>query len=126
MGEIDELINSLKKQAGQRYRLVRLDSGNVTRKKVRGYNFVSSQDPEVKGTILEQHKGADGLIRVGNLALARIKEADARKQEAKVRARTETKLAMIERTFRDTGDNLKRQAGKKHKAIEVVYERQED
>jgi len=121
-GTLDTLSEAIKKQPGKRYRFVRLDSTNVSDKKVRGYNFVRSEDPEVKGTILERdHKGSDGKIQVGNLALARISEKDAQEHDKRVQERTDRRLRAIKLSYQEDGEKIKRELGPRHKDFKIIH-----
>lgn len=125
MSTLSELLKALKTQKGRRYRLIRLDSANVTSKKLRGYEFVRKEDPEVKGTILEKHQGPDGLIRLGNMALGRISAEQYEKNREKVRERTERRLRAIRQAYEEAGENVKRELGKAHKSFNVIIEKEE-
>jgi len=120
---IDELSNEIKKQPDKHYRFVRRESGNVSMKKTRGYEIVSPQDPEVKGTILEKtHKGVDGAIVVGNLQLMRCTEEQHRKNRAKVDERNERIQAALKAKYLSGEEDLKRSLGKQHKGIKLIHE----
>ena len=126
MGDVIDMINKvLQRQPGKRYRLIRLDSPNITEKKIRGYSFVRKEDPEVKGTILEEHLGADGIIRVGNLGVARISEKDARVHEKKIEERTERTLKAIETAYRERGEDLQKEMGAHHKDFKVIVKEED-
>jgi len=125
MGAVSELLRVLKAQKGKRYRLIRLDDANVTTKKLRGYEFVGKEDPEIKGTILEKHQGADGLIRLGDMALGRISAEQYEKNRAKVRERTERRLRAIRQAYEEAGERVKRELGKAHKTFNIIVEKEE-
>lgn len=121
MSLIDELNNAVKTQQGRRYRFVRMDSENVSSKIARGYSFLKKDDPEIKGTILERHVGAENMIRVGDLALAKISERDAKRHEEKIREKTDRKLRAIKRSYQASGEDVKRKLGKHHGDFKVIH-----
>jgi len=126
MPGLDILMQMVKKQKGKHYRLVHLDSGNVTAKKLKGYEFVRGSDPEVVGTVLARdHKGPDGIIRMGNLGLARTSEEQYQKNRAKVRERTDRKLRALKRSYQEAGENIKRKLGSHHRDFKIIH-REED
>ncbi len=124
-GPVDILAAQIKKQLGSRYRLISLESSNVVDKKVRGFAFLGKEDPEVKGTILEKHIRADGLIAIGDLALARISESDARKHEAIIQAKKDRRLQAIKRTYRSEEEKIKRKLGKHHKDFKIIMKEED-
>ena len=124
-GALTVLAGQIQKQMGRRYRFVSLESGNVVDKTVRGYQFVRREDPEVKGTILEKHVRADGLITVGNLGLARISERDARKHDAIIQAKKDRRLQAIKRTYRSEEEKIKRKLGKHHKDFKIIMKEED-
>ena len=126
MSLLDELTAHMKKRQGQRYRLVRLDPENISRKKIEGYEFLRKEDPEIKGTILEHHQVADGQIRVGNLAIARIPEIAARAKEKKNEARLQRHLDAIRHNYQAAGENIKRDLGPSHAAFNPIVEDKEE
>ena len=119
-GPLHILCAQLNKQQGRRYRLIRLDPANVVEKKVRGYKFLGKEDPEIKGTILEEHVRADGLIAVANLGLARISEEDALKHDAEIQKRRDRKLQAVRRNYRAKEEEIKRKLGKHHKDFKII------
>lgn len=119
-GALDILMGEIKHQKGKRYRFVELSSTNVVEKKVRGYDFVRANDPEVKGTALERQKDAAGLIACGDVALARISEEDAQKHDAQVQERLDKKLRAINRGYKQEEENIKRKLGKHHAGFKVI------
>jgi len=126
MSLLDDLTSQIKKRQGQRYRLVRLDPENVSRKKLEGYEFLRKEDPEIKGTILEQHQIADGQIRVGNLAFARIPEIAARAKEKKNEERLKRHLEAIRHNYQQAGESIKRELGPSHAAFKPIVEEKEE
>jgi len=125
-GALQILTSQIKEQKGVRYRFVRLDSANVTDKKVRGYDFVRKEDPEIKGTILEKHVRADGLIAVGNLGLARISEKDAQRYDATIQERKDRRLRAIKRNYRTEEEKIKRKLGKHHKDFKIIIKEEDE
>jgi len=120
---LDDLSAEIKKQPDKHYRLVRRESGNVSMKKAKGYETVSPQDPEVKGTILEKsHKNADGSITVGNLVLMRTTKEQHAKNRAKVDERNELVRKAVARNYLEAGENLKRSLGKQHGGLKLIHE----
>jgi hypothetical protein len=126
MGMIDELVTKIHQQTGKRYRLVRLDPENVSRKKIEGFEFVNKADPSVKGTILEHHQAADGMIKIGNLGLAHIPEEAAKVKEKKNLDRQQRQLDAIKHGYRKSGEEIKRALGASHKAFNVVVDEGKD
>lgn len=123
MGILSEILKGAKLQKGYRYRLVRLDEANVSQKKQLGYHFVRGEDPECQGTNLEKdHVAADGLVKIGDLALTRIREEDAKKREQALHEKNERVLRAIKRRYLKEGENLKREMGKGHKYMTVFHE----
>lgn len=123
MSVLDELSKEIKKQPDKHYRFVRRESGNVSMKKAKGYETVSPQDPEIKGTILEKvHKNADGSITIGNLQLMRCTKEQHEKNRAAVEKRNERIREAIGAKFLQEGENLKRSLGKKHSGITLIHE----
>ena len=123
---LDDLSAEIKKQPDKHYRLVRRESGNVSMKKAKGYETVSPQDPEVKGTILEKsHKNADGSITVGNLVLMRTTKEQHAKNRAKVDERNELVRKAVARNYLEAGENLKRSLGKQHGGLKLIHEESE-
>jgi len=125
MGILDDLAAQIKKQPGRRYRYVRLDPENVSRKKIEGYEFLRKEDPEIKGTILEQHMTADGQIKVGGLSLARISEPAARLKEKKNEAKLKSRLNLIQQNYQKAGEDIKRALGPSHAAFKQITEDKE-
>jgi hypothetical protein len=125
MGILDDMALQIKKQSGRRYRFVRLDSENVSRKKIEGYEFLRKEDPEIKGTILEQHAGADGQVRIGGLALAKISESAARIKEKKNEAKLRKRLDSIRHGYQQAGEDIKRKLGPSHAAFKAITEEKE-
>lgn len=125
MGILDDMAGQIKKQPGRRYRFVRLEPENVSRKKIEGYEFLRLGDPEIKGTILEQHATADGQIKVGGLALTRISEPAARLKEKKNEAKTRSRLDLIQQNYQKAGEDIKRELGSSHKAFKPIVEDKE-
>lgn len=119
---IDDISAELKKQPGKHYRFVRKESGNVSVKKARGYEMVSSQDPEVKGTILEQHKDGDSHVAVGNLVLMRCTEEQYQKNRKKIDDRSEAIRNAVKQRYEAGGEELKRKLGKKHSGLTLIHE----
>jgi len=127
MGELDVILGQIKRQTGKEYRMIHLDSANVGIKKFRGYEFVRSSDPEVKGTILERdHKAPDDKIRIGNSALARISKEDAEKHREKIASKTETRLRAIKETYLREGEAIKRKMGKDHSHFKPIFKATEE
>ena len=124
-GPVEVLSAQIKKQLGSRYRLISLESSNVVDKKVRGFEFLGKEDPEVKGTILEKHTRADGLVAIGDLALAKISEADARKHEAIIQAKKDRRLQAIKRTYKSEEEKIKRKLGKHHKDFKIIMKEED-
>ena len=122
MGFLESAMQVMKAQTGSRYRLVRLDPANVTEKKIRGYEFVRKEDPEVKGTILEQQAGPDGIIKLGNQGLARIPEKAAQERERVIHERTDRRLQLIKRQYLESGEDVKRKLGTRHKEYDHFVE----
>ncbi len=82
----------------------------MSAKKHYGYQFVRGEDPECKGTNLESnHTAADGMVRIGDLALARIREEDAKKREKVLQEKEERIQKAIKRKYLEEGENLKRE-----------------
>jgi len=122
MGDLDEILSVIKKQTGQEYRMISLDSAKVGSKKLRGYNFVLASDLEVKGTILaKDHEAPDSKIKIGNLALARISKGDAQKHRDKIAERPKARLRGIKETYLREGENIKRQMGKDHSHFKPIF-----
>ena len=120
---VDELSAEIKKQSDKHYRFVRRESGNVSVKKSKGYETVTSQDPEVKGTILEKaHKNADGSITIGNLMLMRATKEQHEKNRSKVEERNERIRKSVQQKFLAEGEDLKRKLGKSHNGLKLISE----
>jgi len=125
-GIYDVLEAHIKKRDDARYRFVDPSSVNISEKKARGYNIVRSEDPEVKGTILERdHKTAEGHIKVGELVLARISEKDAKAHQKKLDERVERRLQGIKRTYEERGEDIKRELGSRHKDFKTIVKTEE-
>lgn len=125
MGTLDELSAELKKQKGQHYRFISQSPENIARKKYRGYTAVLASDPEVQGTILAKDQAADGTVRFGNLVLARIPEEQAQGLRDKNTEKLNRQLRMIERTYHDQTDKLKREIGKGHAVLKPIFRKEE-
>ena len=120
---IDDLSNEIKKQPDKHYRWVRRESGNISTKKSKGYEPVSPQDPEVKGTILEKsHKNVDSSITIGNLQLMRCTEEQHKKNRSKVQERNDRIQSALKAKYLEGGEGLKRSLGKKHEGIKLIHE----
>jgi len=115
MGEMDEALSELKKQPGKHYRLVHLNPGNITMKRVRGYEPVKSTDPEVSGTILAKERGPDGMIHIGNLGLMRCRKEDHERYQKRIAEKNQARVDLIQRQFKESEEVVKRQLGKAHK-----------
>lgn len=124
-GPVETLTAQIKKQAGSRYRLVSLESANVVDKKVRGFSFLGKEDPEVKGTILEKHLRADGLVAIGNLGLAKISETDALKHDKVIQDRKDRRLRAIKRNYKTEEEKIKRKLGKHHKDFKIIMKEED-
>ena len=125
MALLDEMAAQIKRQPGKRYRFVRLDADNVTRKTVEGFQFSRKEDPSIKGTILEKHVGADGQIRVGGMAIMEISETAARAKEKKTEDKMKAHLSAIQANYQKAGENIKRELGTAHKAFKPIVEDKE-
>lgn len=123
--DIDAAMAELKKQPGKHYRLVRLEAGNVATKKLRGYEPVRSEDPSVKGTILVKDLGPDGTVRVGRLALMQCRKEDHDKYMKEVHERDQLKLDMIQKRYKESEEDVKRQLGKAHKGYSHFVKEEE-
>jgi len=126
MSLLNDMDNMIKKQAGKRYRFVRLDPANVTDRLYKGYELVLKGDPEVKDTPLDKHAAADGQIRAGGLALARISESRAREHEAAKKARLDLRMKAIKAGYKKSGEDIKRKLGSAHKGFNVIVQEEED
>lgn len=123
MSVLDELSKEVKKQPEKHYRFVRRESGNVSVKKAKGYEVVTAQDPEVKGTILEKsHKHADGSVSIGNLMLMRTTEEQHQKNRKVVDSKNERIQESIKARYLEGGEELKRKLGKKHSGLTLIHE----
>jgi len=120
MGFLDEIMSQMKKQPGKHYRLIRLDSANVSVKKAKGYDLVNPSDPEVKGTALEKQAHSDGTVRVGNLALARTSKENAKRLRAQIDEKTDRRLKAIKRKFLKEGEQIKRALGPQHGDLKFI------
>jgi len=121
--KLDALMSLLKKQPGKHYRLIRLEPGHTEMKKADGYEFVGSKDPEVTGTILAKDMAtADGLIRVGGLAVARTTVENRDRLRKEVQAREDRRLRAIKRAYLEDGEKVKRSLGKRHKEFNLIHD----
>ena len=126
MSQIDEIAALIKKQKDKHYRFVRAEPANVSSRKVRGYENVSSQDPEIKGTILEkQLSQADGTVRFGNLILQRTTQENRDRLQKQIDTRNQARLDNIKRKFLREGEDLKRSLGKSHNLVNFIHEEKE-
>jgi len=125
MGILDEVAAQIKKQPGKRYRFVELSPDNVSRKKIEGFEFLRKEDPEIKGTIFEHHVAADGQIKIGGLALAKISETAARVKEKKNEARLRRHFDSIRKNYEQAGEDIKRSLGSAHAAFKPIVEDKE-
>ena len=118
---IDEVLKALNKQKDKHYRMVSLDPTNIAKKTYKGYEPVTSRDPEVAGTSLEKFRDAEGHVRVGNLILARTTKEQFAKNRAQVRERTDRKLRSIKRAYQEAGEDVKRKLGSAHKGFKIIH-----
>ena len=118
---IDEVLEVMNKQKDKHYRMISLEAANLARKRYKGYNPITTQDIEVKGTALEKFKDAEGHIRIGNLVLASTSKEQFAKNRGKVQERTDRKLRSIKRTYQETGENIKRQLGSAHAGFKTIH-----
>jgi len=119
--DIDSVMEFAKEQSGKHYRLIStLSPENVASRVAAGYEFVSPQDPEAKGTLLEERfKSADGQIKIGSLALARTSEENAQRREAQKLALANFKLRRIQDSYHEKGEAIKRQLGPAHEGFKT-------
>jgi len=118
---IDEVLEALKRQPDKHYRMISLEPTNLAMKRYKGYEPVTSQDPEVRGTSLEKFADASGHIKVGNLVLGRVSKEQFAKNRAMVKERTDRKLRSIKRAYQEAGEDVKRKLGKAHSGFKIIH-----
>ena len=123
---LDGLLNQMKKQSDRSYRMVRLDSLNVAKRKMQGFKFLAKDSPEIKGTILEKELSVGGQIRAGNHAIAYIPMEQRAKLRAKQKAKTARRMDAVKAGYMAAGENVKRQLGKHHKDIKMVFKEEKE
>ena len=122
-----ELQDQIKVQNEKHYRWIRQDPTNVSRRKFQGYEYVMASDPAVKGTILELHyKDEHGHIGFGDLALMQISRQRWERLRAQLDGKQQAMMDSIHRSYLETGEGLKQQMGKKHAALKMVVEKDEE
>jgi len=126
MSLFDELGAAIKQQPDKHYRWVDVSPEKLSRRKAQGFDYVSPQDPAVKGSILEKHVDENGRIVVGGLVLMQTSKKRAAELQSIIDKQNAQRLDAIENTYRESGENIKRALGTKHRAFNVIVDKEKD
>ena len=126
MSLLDIIGETVKKDPTKHYRMIRNNPDRVAGAKMDGFHVVTAADTAVKGTPVEELKGAGGEIRLGESILVATSKARAEELTKKRMAKAEQRLHAVHEAWQETGEALKRAAGNKHKAINVFVEKEEE
>lgn len=123
---LDGVLDHVNQKSDRSYRMIRLDSLNVAKRKLQGFKFLTKDSPEIKGTILEKELSVDGQIRAANLAIGYITKERRKVLIDKQKAKVARRMDAVKASYMAEGESVKRQLGKHHKDIKLIFKEEKE